>query len=693
MAAVMRNQRKTIAGILLPALLLTAFSVNLPASEEEQGTSRLQELLYGEALFHSHQQDYLAAISRLQLAETEGLLPPSADDARLLLARMKLAYGLHLEASFDLHALLDEEVPAAVRNRTWYELARAFSRKAYYQAAAETLTYIRGEVPDDIAGDLQLLRATVLMSLNRDLEAAQVLEQWQGAPELAAYAHYNRGIALVRAGEHQRAVNALEMAVETPARGEELLALRDKSRLALGYTLARQENYQRASKQLKRVRPQGPFSNRALLALGWIAYKEGRSDSALASWMELRDRSPTDPAVLETLLVVPGVHRERDAMHTATRDYEAAVAAYSNELRQLHAARESVQAGLALPLLLQGETGPARDPEGQARREAMRFFGPLLARRGFSEMQQGHDELHTMLDQVDSGLREIDSLASSATPGDQGTLDARPPVAVESAAGEPASSQAPQPGAGPTGDPQSQRQWMQRQGQPTRHPAPKIPQLPEVESPADRALKPFPERHTTSRPPVSGFFSTLPSPEFIRLPGAGEFIRRPESGEFFGKPQSGAFFRRPGEEEEEDYAYPDLVPQQRTTPGESYAYQLNRLLPADEEEPGFNSGAVPVGEALRELAAALNKATRRMAELDSSFDPAMGAAGPGELIAALRARILKLRARIANAIVLYENYTQALALDELDRRQLLLEDLLEQASLELAKTYDQSSDR
>jgi hypothetical protein len=120
---------------------------------------------------------------------------------------------------------------------------------------------------------------------------------------------------------------------------------------------------------------------------------------------------------------------------------------------------------------------------------------------------------------------------------------------------------------------------------------------------------------------------------------------------------------------------------------------LNRLLPAGEEEPGFNPGAVPVGEALRELAAALNNATERMAGLNGSFDPDAGIAGLEERIAALRARILKLRARIANAIVLYENYTRAMALDELDRRQLLLEDLLQQASLELAKTYDQSSDR
>ena len=82
-----------------------------------------------------------------------------------------------------------------------------------------------------------------------------------------------------------------------------------------------------------------------------------------------------------------------------------------------------------------------------------------------------------------------------------------------------------------------------------------------------------------------------------------------------------------------------------------------------------------------------------MVQLGESFDPTEEIAGLEQRIAALRARIFRLRARIANALVLYESYTQALALNELDRRRHLLEDLLEQASLELAKTYDQSSDR
>ena len=149
-------------------LLIACTGMAFPAVAVEPDTERLQQLLYGEALFHSHQQDYMSAINRLQLAEEQGLLPPSSGDARLLLARMKLAYGLYVEAGFDFHALLGEDVPEVVRNRAWYELATVFSHKGYNEAAAEALGHVQGEVPADIMGDYQLLRATVLMSLNQN---------------------------------------------------------------------------------------------------------------------------------------------------------------------------------------------------------------------------------------------------------------------------------------------------------------------------------------------------------------------------------------------------------------------------------------------------------------------------------------------------------------------------------------------
>jgi tetratricopeptide (TPR) repeat protein len=695
MVALMKNLSINIMRGFLRWLWLAAAGATLPAAAVDQDAGRLQELLYGEALFHSHQQDYLSAIARLQMVEEQDLLPQSSADARLLLARMKLAYGLYVGAGFDFHALLDEDVPEAVRNRAWYELARTLSHKGYYQAAVEALENVQGEVPADIVGDHQLLRATVLMALDQNRQAARELEHWQGAPALAAYAHYNRGIALVRANDHLQAVPALELAVGMPAKGEELLALRDKAQLSLGYAFARTEQYEQARKQLEAVRPQGPFSNRALLALGWIAHKQGRSESALVSWMELRGRSPTDPAVLETLLVVPAVHRELDALQTATRDYEEAMTAYTSELNHLHDARESVQKGNAVSLLLQNDSGSGQDAAGQPGPGETRYFGPLLASRNFQEMLQGHGELQSMLDNIDKSLRNIDLLAKATAPA--GDARARsgatlsPPADARESAGPAAANSPARPQergfASQTGDPEWQQQWEFREGEPTDYPAPEIPLLPEIELPADRLLKPLPEPEFTGLPesdfaglpPDSEFLSDLPGPEETGLPES-EILWLPETGRF----------RMPAGEE--DYAYPDMVLRKSSRPGERYAYQLNQLIPPPEDGAGFNPGAVPVGEALRELAAALVSATRRMAQLGEAIDPAEEIAGLEERIAALRARILQLRARIENAIALYEGYTQALALNELDRRQHLLEDLLEQASLELAKTYDQASD-
>jgi hypothetical protein len=411
--------------------------------------------------------------------------------------------------------------------------------------------------------------------------------------------------------------------------------------------------------------------------------------------MELRGRSPTDPAVLETLLVVPAVHRELDALQTATRDYEAAMTTYSSELNRLQDARESVEKGNAVSLLLQNDSGYGQGAAGQAASGETVYFGPLLASRDFQEMLQGHDELQSMLHKVDKGLHNIDLLAKAAAPvkdrhARPGT-PASPASAGRKSAGA-ASGHSPvrqqQGFATRPGDPEWQQQWGNRQGDPTDLPAPGIPRLPEIELPEDRVLEPLPESDFTGLP-ESDFSGLPPEAEFIRDMSGAEEDWLPDS-EILWLPETGRFQMPKGEE---DYAYPDKVAHKRTRPGDNYASQLNRLIPAPQDDAGFDPGAVPVGEALRELAAALNSATERMAQLGESFDPAMGGAGLEERIAALRARILQLRARIANAIALYESYTQALALDELDRRQHLLEDLLEQASLELAKTYDQRSDR
>lgn len=678
--------------LVAPCFVSAAIGLNLSADARDHDTGDLQQLLYREALFYSLQQEHLSALTRLEAAEAQNLDSPSSAEARLLLARLKLAYGLHLEAGFELHAVPEEGVAVDVRNRSWYELARAFFHKGYKQAAADALASIEGEVPTDIAGDYQLLNATVLMSLDRNREAAEALEHWQGASRLAAYAHYNRGIALLRAGERELAVPILEMAVNTPARGEEMLALRDKARLSLGYTLAGQGEYRSARRQLEAVRPEGPFSNRALLALGWIAHKQGQSDSALVSWTELSGRSPIDPVVLETLLLVPTVQRELDALPTASRDYETAVSAYTRELDRLHAVRESVQQGSALSELLENENHSRPERANPSEGETARYFGPLLASRDFSAMQQGHKELQGMLESVDRSLQGVDVVAQDIPPAKEipplpELSPAQQTVKVKRSGGGGLSNPGDQGVLGEPGQPHWKSQKVDKEGAPVTGTSPGIPGLPDIESPERRAVKPLPRSGPyLITPPANP--DSPPPPAPLGLAGR-DIIWLPTSGEFFNRPTSGEFFRRPGELVEEDYAYPDTVPvKQRESRGRD-AYRVDSMLPAPEETTGFDPGAIPVGEALRELAVALNNSSARVARLGEFGDPD---AGLEERSVALRQRILVLRTRIANAIALYEDYAQDLALEELDRRQHLLEALLQQASLELAKTYDRTSD-
>ncbi len=667
------------------------------ADPRENESGRLQELLYGEALFHFHQQDYFSAITRLQLADEQGMLPPSSTDTGILLARLKLAYGLDIDAAFDFHALLNENVPDTVRNRAWYELAKAFFHKGYSEAAEEALDHIRGEIPQDIRGDHQLLHATVLLALNRNRQAAQLLEQWKGAPELADYAHYNRGIALMRTGDYANAIKSLERVADLQSEEEALLALRDKANLSLAYVFAQSGSLEQAQARLEKVRLQGPITNRALQALGWVAHKQGRSEAALVPWMELRGRSPTDPTVLETLLVVPSVYRELDSLQVATRDYEAAVATFSDELRSLNDSLESVRRGSTVSLLLQKDAALGGSPGQASARPETRYFGRLLASRNFQETRQGYSHLQSMLQDIDKGLDNIDKLARAVQPG--GDPDSRSTAIPPSMSAAQESSGGPAAGEGRgrardkghTGlpaDPEWEVEWERREGQQAEHPSRGIPSLPEIELPEGSVLEGLPE---------SGF-AGLPEPEFTGLPGEPEptaLLQGPEDiglpgSQIVWLPEAGRF-QMPGNDP--DYAYPDAVAFDASRARQADRRQRMRLISAPGVEAGFNPGAEPVGEALQELAAALGSATDRVARLSRAFDAeSPGVDGLEGRIAALRERILRLRGRVNNAIALNEGYTQALALDELKHRRHQLEGLLEQANLELAKTYDQASD-
>ena len=678
-----------IAYLLLP-FLLSVLAQPVQAESAADDSARLQELLYREILYLYRQEDYTGALTRWQVAAEKGLLPELPAESELLLARLKLAYGMDVEAGLELTRLMTADLPPSDRNQSWYELARSFFHKGYPEAALEALDQVSGTMPETLAGDLSLLRAHVLMSLERYPEAAKELEDWSGPAELEPFADYNRGIALVRAGRDADAVRALEGVAILAAQSEEELALRDKANLSLGYVYLRQNAYDLARDYLQQVRLNSPYSNRALLAMGWIAQQQGRSDEALAPWTELRNRNVTDPAVQESLLAVPSLHRELQALGMAATQYEDAVAVYSRELEQVNEAVEALQQG-ELPDELRPDS--ASSTETRRNDPAGPYYGPLLVNRRVQLTLQGHTDLQLMLDNVDEGLQNIDRLADrlgieqdkqgsagNARGGsDSGDRRRRSTRDRPSHPGHDAAGSLLPPA------PEWIVEWegTDQAGEDFRG----IPLLPEINLPPDEGDR-LPESE----------FTGLPEPDFTGLPAAAEFHGVPPESVDIGLPQSELAwppetgrFRLPDRREKE-HAYPDSMPRAAVAGREKPAPQHRRITqPA--ELAGRSPDDRPASEALQKLATELAAAAERMARLGDYRDTSRPGSDLAARIAALRERILALRKRIAVAIADYENYTRALALAELQGRQRQLEDYLEQARLELAKTYDQASDR
>jgi hypothetical protein len=102
--------------VLWLIFVCTGFCQTAAAARELPST--VQDLQYGEVLYHYYQQDYFTSIIRLLTAREQSRLPHHADEAELLLGGLDLSYGLRDEAEAIFTRLLDaDSTREKVRNR------------------------------------------------------------------------------------------------------------------------------------------------------------------------------------------------------------------------------------------------------------------------------------------------------------------------------------------------------------------------------------------------------------------------------------------------------------------------------------------------------------------------------------------------------------------------------------------------
>jgi tetratricopeptide (TPR) repeat protein len=384
------------AAVLLPAL-------DAVAARDDDGIV-VQDLAYGEVLFEFFQEDYFAALTRLLAAQQRGELEHHSAEAELMLGGLYLSYGQHRLAGEIFERVLAQSVEPELNDRAWFFLAKIWQQRGYLPEAEAALGRIVGELPDELEPERRMLHAQVLMDQGRFADALAVLEAWRKpSAEWVGYAKFNIGVSLVRLGQVEAGAKVLDEVGQLDLENPDLDALRDKANVALGYAWLQAARPVEAKPPLQRVRLDGPFSNKALLGVGWSDAETTDYRAALAPWLALRERSMLDSAVQESLLAVPYAFAQLGADKQASDHYVDAIEAFSREIQRLNESIAGIKTGALITELL----GEHEDVENEAggwywRLERLpdsvesRYLYELLATNRFQEGLKNYRDLENL---------------------------------------------------------------------------------------------------------------------------------------------------------------------------------------------------------------------------------------------------------------------------------------------------------
>jgi Tetratricopeptide repeat len=380
----------------------------------------VRDLYYGDALFYFFQDDYFQSLVHLDAATSLGRVPNHQTEAELIKGALYLSLGLHTEAGRIFQALLNDNVALDVRNRAWFYLAKLWYQRGYLSDAQNALQSIQGQLSQGLDAERHMLLAQVLLNQGRYDEAISALQKLDsdlgqdgrtGTDSWLAYARFNLGVALVRQGRNDEAAALLDRVGQMESDSPELLALRDKANLALGFTWLRADRPADAEQVLQRVRLNGPQSNKALLGLGWAQSSSGKYQEALTPWLELKQRDLLDAAVQEAYLAIPYAYAQLHADAQAAQYYNFAIDSFRQETSRLDESIAAIRSGSLLTTVLENDTTDQSGWYWQLRNlpdaPETRYLYDLLASNTFQEALKNYRDLKVMQHNLDVWMQSM----------------------------------------------------------------------------------------------------------------------------------------------------------------------------------------------------------------------------------------------------------------------------------------------
>jgi len=328
-------------------LLLPAEFVVADGHRNELAPEDIHDLRYGETLFNYFQKKYFSAITNLMVADVRDPIKVQGEDPKLLLGGLYLAYGMTDDASHLFQQILKSDNMPATHDRAWYYIAKLRYQKGNLAGTEKALQEIKHNLPEDREAERLNMLAITYLTEHKYKQAIEVLKNFHGDSAWGAYARYNLGVALVKAGQLNAGIDLLnDVGDLNPFKiDHELNALRDKANVALGFSFLRGNRPADAVTDFDRVRLTGPYSNKALLGLGWAFTELKEYRKALNPWLELQQRVALDTSVQESMIAIPFVLEKLDKKRLAMSYYDKAIQAYTHEINRLENVMVAVQRG------------------------------------------------------------------------------------------------------------------------------------------------------------------------------------------------------------------------------------------------------------------------------------------------------------------------------------------------------------
>ena len=406
---------------LIVSLTILIFSTP-SASAGPSAPKELRDLHFGDALYCAYQGDWFDAISRLdtELVQHHGVDEPERDtlhyhvgEAKFDVGDFELAYRMHLRAGRAYTAVIEGNVEEPVRNEAIFRLARLYFQKDQPVNAQDAVETIRGDVPPEIRDDLEFLRAQIHMANGRYPDAVRILSGLKDVKDLQGFATYNLGIALIKDGKEPEGRQVLDRTGKISGGDDVTLAIKDKANLVLGFKLLKEKDFEGAKLVLDRVRLDGPFSNRALLASGWADAAQGRFERALVPWSTVVTREVTDASVQEAMLAVPYAYGKLNVNSKAAVMYDSALEKFDAEFDNLGASIKSIREGNFLRALTREELKQDADWVVKLRNLPQSpetyYLLDLMASHDFQESLKNYLDLEQLRTKLYSWEKDLDA--------------------------------------------------------------------------------------------------------------------------------------------------------------------------------------------------------------------------------------------------------------------------------------------